>query len=223
MEMSAILIINNAQSAVDILAVIARNSRIFARHPIQVLRNDDARSQSTIAQLVAQYNIRKVPVLIGTDNTITIGVARICALLDKFAQSLAYFDSRTRARPARHVPADEGELHEYQLSMCQQSDADEDDADTAKTSAEGRQKEIQQRVARAKARESYARHTPSTSSSAESDDEIVPRKEEPQRVPIPRRAGTGAPPRAPASSQCAPAGISQAEDAFEARLMEGAD
>lgn len=85
---SAILIINDPQSAEDIIKIIARFVRVFANHPIRTLRADRANDRDVILALTKKYKIKNVPALITRDNSVLVGHTQIQQFIPKLAAAI---------------------------------------------------------------------------------------------------------------------------------------
>lgn len=119
MSESAILIINDPQSAVEILKVINQYSRIFAQHPIRILRGDNARDHGAIATLTKQFQIKSVPALITRDNNVTIGKAKIYSFLPQLAHAI---NNAEQQQAKRMILWDDDTFREHQLQQSLEMD-----------------------------------------------------------------------------------------------------
>lgn len=123
---SAILIINDPSSSVDILRIINQFSRVFARHPIRILRGDSASDRNSIIGLTKQFHIQSVPALITRDNSLLIGRAKICSFLPQLAHAINNAEQRQQQRP---MTWDEETFRDHQLRESEKMDerGEEDD------------------------------------------------------------------------------------------------
>lgn len=117
---SAVLIINDTESAVDILQIILQFSRVFSKHPIRVLRGDRAQDRDIILSFTKRYKIASSPSLITRDNTVIVGRAKICEFIPRLAKAINTVDPRASA--THSIPVDEESFREHQLAMLEEMD-----------------------------------------------------------------------------------------------------
>jgi hypothetical protein len=118
-EDSAVLIINDSQSAMGVLQVIAQYARVFAQHPIRILRGDRAHDRELILTFTKKCKISAVPALI-TRGAIVIGSTKICEFIPRLAHSINTHVEREK------LPAEEV-LREHQLQQMDDMGADDEE------------------------------------------------------------------------------------------------
>lgn len=155
---SSVLIINDPPSAVDVLNLISKYSRVFTHHPIRILRADVANDRSMIIAFTKQYNIQNVPALITRQNQVVVGQARICEFIPRLVHEinnmpagLAGLSGQTGGhcghggQRAQYGLTSEDAFRQHQLEQSMEMD-DYEDGDEQPCSSE----EIGQRIAQYK-------------------------------------------------------------------------
>lgn len=147
---SAVLIINDPPSAVEVLSLISKYSRVFTHHPIRILRADVANDRSVIVAFTKQYNIQNVPALITRQNQVVVGQARICEFIPRLVHEMNIAPPGGPPGPpgGQRVPrglAGEEAFRQHQLEQSMEMDDHEDDEEQPCSS-----EEIGQRIAQYK-------------------------------------------------------------------------
>jgi len=136
-----VLVINDAQSATEILRTITRFARVFTRSPIIIARVDRADDRPAIAKLMKKYGFSAAPALI-TPNGAVIGVANICKFLTAFAQHTngAQRTQRDDAQPVRDPSRDNADdvIDAYRTGFADTSDAARPDDDGGNSDGDDR-------------------------------------------------------------------------------------
>ena len=124
---SAILIINDPHSAERILHLILQYTRLFAQHPIRILRGDKPCDRELILAFIKKYQIREAPSLITRDGLVITGCARISDFIPRLAHAI---NNVSRQQRTTSVPIGEDAFREHQLHASDEMDemgADEED------------------------------------------------------------------------------------------------
>jgi hypothetical protein len=97
---SGILIINNIKSVDEILVIIQKYKVVFNANPIRILSCDNDKDATEIRGYQQKYNIQMAPALISKDGNITVGKAKICAFLPRFAHFINVGPPDQQSSPA---------------------------------------------------------------------------------------------------------------------------
>jgi hypothetical protein len=130
---SAILIINDTQSAYDILRTISQNARAFTNHPIRILRGDNPAHKDIILSLVKRFQIREAPSLIVRGGSVVTGRAKVCEFIPRLVRDINMGASgRGGSGGSRMVaPVTEETFYTHQLHVSEEMDrAGADDEET---------------------------------------------------------------------------------------------
>ncbi len=104
-RVAATLIINDPQSAIDILRLLGRFARVFSQFPIHILRGDIEEHEGEIMRLSEHFKIATAPALIARNGTVILGNAAICEFIPKLARVIGRMEGSSAAGARGAVPS----------------------------------------------------------------------------------------------------------------------
>lgn len=94
------LIIENAESALQILLLINKYARVFVAQPIHVLIRQHESDKESIAKVAKRYSIKNIPALISASGKVFTGATEICRRIPLLAREINEGRGEVQRKPA---------------------------------------------------------------------------------------------------------------------------
>lgn len=214
-----VLIINDAESAADVLRAIARFSSAFKQNPIVILRADNQADAGAIATFTKKYRITRAPALVSRRGLLAVGCAKTCEAIASIARNCKRpVSASAHEDEAREAQACEQTFIDYAMGVAMQPGEDCDDKKDDEDGALSREAMEKRMSAYQSAMKARGVHI------------LCSDEDRAQARPPPRaQAQARPPPRAPAErsresvvnmSSCMQQARAQSRDPFEVALID---